>query len=191
MAHYTDFFVTDLSELRRAFVGWKRPAPERVQTERKNPFTGSIMMAPTWVADPSDTEIVQPLAGSTLGDRLASFPHLALNNVDMLKVADLMAIVLGDEAARWLDRLGNPPPLVPTEPSEGFLAELPAPFVSTAVAWSDATRRDVAAKWSHAIAESTGDEWSEDDCVQILKDLSALATKAEGAASGKHLYYWA
>lgn len=191
MAQYTDFFVTDLTGLKRAFLGWKRPAPERVEVERKNPFTGALMAVPTWVPDPSDTEAVQPLAGATLGQRLGSFPHLALNNVDMLKVADLMAIVLGDDADTWLDRLGNPPPLAPTEPTEGFLAEVPAAFVSAAIAWSEASRQDVATKWSQAIAESTGDDWSADDCAQILKDLATLATRAEAGSNGKHLYYWA
>jgi len=194
MGTYTDFFLADFAELRNAFVGWKRPAPERVSVERRNPFTGQAQMMPSWVPDPTDTEPVSPRAGATLGQRLTGLPSVLLKDVDIMKLADLAAVGLGKGATsdEWLLRFGNPPPLVSPEPDErGLLVELPADLVRALGTWSDAERKRVAEQWSEAILESVGDEWSAEDCVAILVDLKGLAAKAEGGTSGKRLYYWA
>lgn len=187
MALRTDFFVTDLPGLKRAFIGWKRPTAERVPVEMTDPFTRERRTVQTWGPDPADVDIVEPLAGRTLGERLGSFPHLALRDVDPLKVADLMASVLGETPMTWLEHLTNPPPLVPDEPDGQLLAEIPRAFVTAARGWSASERREVGRKWAEAMAESTGDGWTADDCTNVLTELVSLATQADG---DKRLFYW-
>jgi hypothetical protein len=194
MGSYTDFFVTDLAGLRSAFVGWKRPAAEPVPVEQRNPFTGEMKTIPRWVPDPTDTEVVAPRPGETLGQRLEGFPSVALKNVDVMKLADLVAVGIGDgeSPSDWIERLVNAPPLVsPDAERPVLLLELPAAFVRALVGWSAAERQSVAEQWAEAILASTGDEWSAEDCAAVIGDLAKLAAQADDAPGGKRLYYWA
>lgn len=192
MGTYTDFFVADPEELRRAFVGWRRPAPTREKRAILNPFTRQFQDVLTWVADPGDNEQVEPFAGATLGERLSRFPLLDMKNFDPLMLSELVAVVMGGAPNEWLDRIGNPPPLAPLvnagDPANEHRAfifwELPESFVDALASFGPGESAEVGGRWA-ACSET---DWSVEDCAAVVCDLSALAKKAR--AAGKRVYYW-
>lgn len=187
MGTYTDFFIAEPEELRRAFVGWRLPSPNPVTRPVMNPFTNKAQDTVTWVADPADDLRVEPLPGATLGQRLSRFPHVALKNLDPLMLSELVTLMIGGTSTEWLARVGNPPPLVNVEDTKTahlFFWEVPRSVVDALAKVDPAESVAVGAKWS----ERAMADWSADDCAAVLRDLGALARQALQA--GKRLYYW-
>jgi hypothetical protein len=186
MGAYTDFFIATRDDLRRAFVGWRRPLPEQEEQRTVNPFTKAPTTALRWVPDPADDHDVDPLPGHSLGDRLLAFPTVPLSDLNPLLLGALVAVALDDDA--WFARFAHgseAPPLVAPEGDEPhFLAELPEAFVKRVASWSDADLRQVAASW----AQSERINWSPEECADVLGELRELA--ARGLRERRQLYYW-
>ncbi len=121
-----------------------------------------------------------------MGQRLERLPTLALKNLDPLMLGDLAAVALGDDT--WRERFtsdAEPPPLVEVDGDSGnFLLEIPEVLVAVIAAWTDVELARVAGAWS----QTEYNEWSTEDCVQVVTDLRALAVR--GRKEGKRLYYW-
>ena len=186
MGTYTDFFLATPDDLRRAFVGWRRPLPQRVERQRLSLFTRKPMTMLSWVPDPADTPAPAPFPEVTLGARLGRFPVAPFKGLDPLSLGELVATALGEDA--WREGFADgsvPPPLVsPDADDSHFLAELPAAFV-TAVA---ALTADDVARVADAWAQAALCGWEAQDYADVLTELRALA--ARGLREGKGLYYW-
>lgn len=160
-------FAATEDELRGAFLGGKRPLPAVVRTVT-NPFARQPQLQPNWAPDPEDTRVVVALPGASLPERLASLPHLD-DDEDFDTLCDLpvlIATMLGEEPALWVQRVGDPPALVNPmdEPYESHVWELPAPVVD-------------------ALLERDPDEPHER--VRAMAELAARARQ-----SGRRLYCW-
>ena len=183
---YSDFFAADLQELRRAFVGWRLPAPNPKKRERVDPFTGASSEAHVWVPDSEDREEVEPFSGATLGKRLAHFPHVQLKGLDPLMLSELFDIVLGGGSTEWLSRIGNPPPLVNVNDSateHHLFWELPASFV-------DAIAKYEPEKWTRV-----GVQWATCPNRLVIQRLRPSRPRSffprnHRAGGWKRLYYW-
>jgi len=183
----TDFFVAEPEELRRAFVGWRRPAAQREKRTGVNPFTGEPKVTLTWVADPADDARVEPLPGATLGQRLSRFPHATQRDLDPAILAELLMVTLGGAASEWLDRIGEPPPLVNVDDARTehlYFWELPEAFVAALADCDHEALDEIGARW----AACPDTEWTEDDCADIVHELRGLVDAMEGTR--RRMYYW-
>lgn len=189
MALYADFFLATEEELRRAFVGWRRPAPERVERQRNNPFTGVPITLHVWAPDPTDHAAFEPYRGATLGERVGFLRPLAMNNIDPLLLGEWVAAVVGDET--WKELLGDgsrPPPLVAPDDDDAItLIMLPPAFAENVARFNAEDFARVAEVWSCS-------DWTTDagldaeGCVGLLEELRRYIQSWGG--DGKRLYYY-
>lgn len=183
----TDFLVADPSELRRVFVGWRRPAETRGRRSFISPFSKQPMERLTWVPDASDTLEVEPFPGGTLGLRLSHLTHLELRNLDPMVLSELLVAVVGGDSSEWLSRIGDDPPrlVCPDDTGESSLLwELPEAFVCGLAGVTRGQADDIRLRWV-----GSDELWSPSGCVDVLCDLASLATTAVKSAKG--LYYFA
>jgi len=186
MGTYAYFFLATPDELGRAFVGWRRPLPQRAERQRAQPFSGRPITVLCWLPGPADAPAPAPFPAADLASRVGYFPTASFKNLDPLSLGELVAIALGDEA--WCERIVDgslPPPLVrPDEGDRGALCELPTAFLATVAAWTADDVARVADAWGQVALC----DWSPEDHVDVLTELRALAGR--GLREGKRLYYW-
>lgn len=162
------FFAATDAELRRAFVGCKRPLPTPSLRTVVNPFTKRPEVRREWIPHPTDHESFAPLVGPSIGHRVASLPHLDVE-LDAMELASALATLTGDDEQHWTERMGNPPALVDprSERYEWNVWELPVDAIEAVLATPLPANEEMGV-------------W--------LPRLAALVVDAR--AAGRRVYFW-
>lgn len=182
-----ELFVGDVAEVRRAFVGWRRPLTVPTGEEVENPFTGKLERPTRRVPDPTDEEpAAPPLPGGSLAERRRSFPTVSCAELDPMKLAYLAMFLLGGRYDALFDRLTTPV-LIGADRDDPLLVELPASLTAALAGLEEPPLRRVATRWSEALLTGMGEHWPEAECAGVIRSLRGVAGRAQ--AAGRSVYY--
>lgn len=184
------FFLADSTEVRRAFIGWRRPVSKPQIKQKSHPFTGQSIHVKIWTIDPDDRDPrPDSFPGVTLGDRLGSLRHSFMRNVDPPALAALTQILLGGEFETCLDQIIEPPALLdPARVEEDRLCVLPDSLVHALRISEDGGLKSTAQRMSEMLPELTGGTWNLQDCARVVGELRNLAREA--ILANKRVYYY-
>jgi hypothetical protein len=185
-APMAELFVGDLAEVRRAFVGWRRPITIASEAAVENPFTGELERGKRRVPDPADHEVPPTLPGASLDERRRAFGGASFAELDPMKLAYLALFLVGGRYDALFDRLTTPVLVGPSE-GDGLLVELPADLVTAIAGAEEPAIRRAAARWSEALLTGLGEGWPEAECAGVIRSLRGLAQRA--ARTRRALYY--
>jgi len=181
MGVLTDYFIADDQQLAHAFAGWFTVAHEPVETEATNPFTGGPQIMRNW----PPKEPVGVGGNGGVAD-IRHLSHVQMKRIDHVKLATLYNLLTGVTLEQVLEDLCKPALIDPTSEETGF-SEVPTALATSLRHPDDGALEELAKKWQQT-EEMELDQFTVEDCLEVLQELRGLARKME--ANQRMYLYW-
>jgi hypothetical protein len=174
MSILTDYFIADPQQLAIVFAGWLTVVNEPVVREVKNPFTGQTQRVKEWPPGKpvSDDEPAH-------SPDLSNLPHVQLKNIDQVKIATLNNILTSTPVRDALDAFLKPVLVHPKNEDIG-LNKLPKQLTAALRSLSDDAAEITAKKWQQT-EEMQSDQFTSNDCKDVLRSLRGLAQSCKAS----------